>query len=265
MSAEKTAPAEIVRDAQAVIDEADAEIAAEGQGADPIDATDLAIRMAADKGVDLASVEGSGKEGRITVPDVDKFIKEREAEAESDVEASADPGTEEVAVEPTTPKKVDKPVRTGEASGVPSLPNIHDGLLEVYHIVRSIGAYGVGTWYEPIVSSDQVDENIARMFGEGWSLIHSQSLGYNPDGIAMLWVLGKFAEESPEREIPYQEILHLTRPVGGMGDDERSITGPAANSLINDYLQKGWDLASVESLDNPTGGGPVNLMWILVR
>ena len=42
-----------------------------------IDATDGAIKLAAENGVDLSEVQGSGSEGRVTQPDVAAFIKAR--------------------------------------------------------------------------------------------------------------------------------------------------------------------------------------------
>jgi len=43
-----------------------------------IEATDTARTLAEEHGIDLATLEGSGKEGRILKSDVEKAIKERE-------------------------------------------------------------------------------------------------------------------------------------------------------------------------------------------
>ena len=43
----------------------------------PPSATDAAIKLAEENGVDLAQVTGTGADGRITQPDVQKFIDER--------------------------------------------------------------------------------------------------------------------------------------------------------------------------------------------
>lgn len=51
---------------------ADAPPSAEGE----INATDGAIALAEESGVDLIGVEGSGKEGRIGVPDIRALIEE---------------------------------------------------------------------------------------------------------------------------------------------------------------------------------------------
>lgn len=48
--------------------------------ADAVDATPAAVELAQDEGIDLASIEGSGKEGRILKSDVEAAIREREGE-----------------------------------------------------------------------------------------------------------------------------------------------------------------------------------------
>ena len=42
--------------------------------AEELDATDSAVALAAELGVDLADVEGSGKDGRITKADVEALV-----------------------------------------------------------------------------------------------------------------------------------------------------------------------------------------------
>jgi hypothetical protein len=260
MTDSTTAPADVVAEIDDVIAEAEA---AETE-APVYDVTGLAQQMAEDYDVDLAEVEGTGKDGRIVVPDVDKYIKARAAEAEqAETEASADPGTEEAPAK-KTPSKQKPAKKTGEPSFVPSLPNINQGLIEVHHTIRAVAEVGSGDWFSSIVSVEDADENLGRMMGEGWSLLKTQSLGYGPDGIEMLWVFGRFDEDAQTREWPWREIHHITRRVGDLGDDGRGISGMAANALINGYLQSGWDLAAVEALDK-SAGGAVNMMWILVR
>jgi pyruvate/2-oxoglutarate dehydrogenase complex dihydrolipoamide acyltransferase (E2) component len=48
------------------------------------DATPKAEELAAEKGIDLDSVEGSGKDGRILVEDVEKVVEANEASTETD-------------------------------------------------------------------------------------------------------------------------------------------------------------------------------------
>jgi len=254
--------AEIVAEADDVMEQAEADMAAEA-GAEAtasaeadtkVDATDLARKMAKDYNILLTDVKGTGKDGRVTVPDVDKFRKALEAEAEL---AEKDPAeVVEVEEEVEEPKPITKKIVAGAL-----LPNVIVGLTDVYHIVRSVSKLGGMGWHSSRVSVADVDERLGEMLLEGWELVKSQPLGYGPEGIDMLWVLGKFGEGKVTR-YPYTEIMHMTRRVGG-GDVE-AISGTQANALISGYLQTGWDLALVEALDK-AAGGVINVMWILLR
>lgn len=53
---------------------------AEARPAEEVDVTDAARELAEEQGIDLASLEGTGKDGRILKGDVEKAIKEREEE-----------------------------------------------------------------------------------------------------------------------------------------------------------------------------------------
>jgi pyruvate/2-oxoglutarate dehydrogenase complex dihydrolipoamide acyltransferase (E2) component len=50
---------------------------AEPAGQTDVDATDAAVRLAEANGIDLGTVEGSGKDGRIVEPDIQKIIDAR--------------------------------------------------------------------------------------------------------------------------------------------------------------------------------------------
>ena len=257
---DQTTLADVVEEVDAVAKEAEAQMATEAEQA-AIDATDLARQMAQDYKVDLTEVKGTGKDGRVTVPDIDKFVKARDEEAEAEEvkteEVPEDAPVEKPVAEVEKPKPLKKQsVKAGE------LPNIFVGLEEIYHVVRSVDEMGMG-WQSSKVSVADVDENLGKMLSEGWELIHSQPLGFSQDGIDILWVLGRFAEGKVER-YPYHEIHHVVRRLGGLGEDGRGISGTAANALISGYLQSGWDLALVEALDKAAGGA-VNMMWILIR
>ncbi len=51
---------------------------------DEVDATEAAIELAEELGVDLSEIEGSGTEGRITKPDVEAFLEGTEDSVEED-------------------------------------------------------------------------------------------------------------------------------------------------------------------------------------
>jgi pyruvate/2-oxoglutarate dehydrogenase complex dihydrolipoamide acyltransferase (E2) component len=52
------------------------------------DATEPAAKLATDEGIDLATVTGTGKDGKITKGDVEDAVKARDAAAESDAAAA---------------------------------------------------------------------------------------------------------------------------------------------------------------------------------
>lgn len=57
----------------------DLEIAAAGgQGQSDVDATDAAVELADSEGIDLADVEGTGRDGKVTKGDVEDYIASRE-------------------------------------------------------------------------------------------------------------------------------------------------------------------------------------------
>ena len=251
-------PATLADELDAVIAEADAEL----QAPEGVSATEKALLYASDFGVDIAEVPGTGQDGKITVPDVQKFKKEMDAKAEAE---AAEP---EVVVEEAPPEEKPKPKKRPPKSAkamsdkTALLPSLRTGLKEVYHIVRSIHEYGMG-WESQTVTGVDADENIGKMLEDGWVIVHIQSLGIDMDGIRMLWVLGLPDEGYEEKFWPYREIQHLTRPIGSAGDDNRGLTGFQINEFVSGYLRDGWDLAMVEALG--MGTGVINMMWVLVR
>lgn len=228
-----------------------------------VDATDIAFQYASDYGIDIRDVKGTGKDGRITVPDVEKFKKALDAKEEEVVDQPVEEGKESDE-QPEVKSEAKKKAVKGKGTQIlPTFPNILVGLTEIYHVVRFINEYGMGDWDQLIVSGPEADDNLGKMLVAGFQLIHAQPLGYDENGIGMLWVLGKFAKKKVER-FPYQEVRHITQRIGGMGEDGRGITGKSANVMISGYLQAGYDLALIEALDSGVGG-VVNMMWILVR
>jgi len=239
-----------------------------------VDASDIAIKMGDDFGVDLSEVDGTGKDGRVIVPDVQKFIKARDeaaAKTEEELEKGADTQSDdqisdaESAGEPTTDEVtrfVPVEERIHQAAPFPNLPTQRVQLKEVHHIVRSVKEFGMG-WDQPFVSNEEADDHIGEMLQEGWEIVHVQPLGFGPEGIEMFWVMGVRADV-PERTTPYQEVRHIVRHVGSLGDDGRGVSGFQANDYINGMLNEGFDLALVRALGPSTGGG-INMMWVMVR
>jgi len=253
-------PATLLDEIDDVIAEGEAE-AAELTAPEGIKATAKALLYAGDFGVDIKLVTGTGTEGKITVPDVQKYKKEMDALVEA--EAAVPEVVVEEPKEEKPKKKPQKRVAKGKASTKAALvPSLRTGLSEVYHIVRSVHEFGMG-WESQIVTKDDADYNIGKMLQEGWVIVRIQALNVDMDGIRMLWVMGKPETPLAENVWPYREIQHFTRPLGGAGDDGRGITGEDANKLVSGYLMDGWDLAMVEALG--MGTGVVNVMWVLIR
>jgi large subunit ribosomal protein L21 len=78
----EVAPEPVVEETPAEVTEAAAEApeaAAEAQEAGEYDITPAAAELAAEHGIDLSTIEGSGKDGRILKSDIDKAIKEKDA------------------------------------------------------------------------------------------------------------------------------------------------------------------------------------------
>ena len=225
-----------------------------------VNATEKAVLYATDFGVDISEVTGTGKDGKITVPDVEKFHKEMQAKAEAEAaEPEEEPEAEE---EKPKPKKRPRKTAAEMKDKIALMPTLRTGLKDVYHIVRSIHEFGFG-WDQPTVTGKDADENIGKMLDEGWVIVHIQALGVDMDGIRMLWVLGLPDEGYEEKFWPYREIQHVVRPIGNLGADGRGLTDFQANEYISGYLREGWDLAMVTALG--MGTGQVNMMWVLVR
>ncbi|MCK5548037.1 MAG: E3 binding domain-containing protein [Thermoplasmata archaeon] len=263
MSDQPATVGELLKDAIAEGEELEALTAPEG-----VEATPKALLYARDFGVDISTVTGTGTEGKVTVPDVQKVKKEMDALAEAEATTVA---ADEPADEPKEEKpKKEKPKRKSQKAKralvgerVNLLPSLRAGLDEIYHIVRSIHEVGSMGWDGPIVSAIDADNEIGKMLSDGWYLVQLQTLGVDMDGIHMLWVLGKPSEGYEDSFYPYREIHHITRPVGSSGDDGRGLVGVRANELITGYLRDGWDIAMAKGLG--MGTGVVNMMWILVR
>ena len=77
VEAAKPAKAEAEKPAK-VAAEQPAEQPAKAEATVEVDATDTARELAAEAGIDLATIEGTGKEGRVLKSDVQKAIKARE-------------------------------------------------------------------------------------------------------------------------------------------------------------------------------------------
>jgi len=75
VKAEAEKPAKVEAEKPAKVE---AEKPAKAEAAVEIDATDTARELAAEAGIDLATIEGTGKEGRVLKADVQKAIKAQE-------------------------------------------------------------------------------------------------------------------------------------------------------------------------------------------
>jgi len=223
-----------------------------------------ALAYANDHGVELKGMKGTGSEGKITVPDVEKVYKaklEEEAAAKESDDKDVPEETSKKKPAQTKAKAKKSAVRKTRAAASPLLPTLRQGLAEVKHIKRSLNKYGTG-WENEIVSGEQADEKIGEYLTEGWILVHMQSLGITTDGLQMLWIIGKPTEEDL-RDWPYREIYHVVQNVGGVGPDGSGLTGFQADAWINSYLDEGWELAYVQAVAISEAG--MNMIWVLIR
>jgi hypothetical protein len=79
-----------------------------------VDVTPKAQELADEKGVDIASVEGSGKDGRVLVEDVEKVLEEKEASAKAEEAAQEEAEASMEAEDPAKDAEV-----VGEVGGDP--------------------------------------------------------------------------------------------------------------------------------------------------
>jgi len=256
-----TTPADVLREMDEVIEEAEA---AEGGEAQEIDATEKAREMADDFDVDLAEVKGTGADGRVTVMDVDRFVKARDEEQQIERE---DPQAEPKAEKQPKPKaksKAKAATLSENGLGPSSVPTVYAGLVDVHHVIRSMAEFGSGEWSRNPVARLLANEKLGEMLAEGWQLLKISNLGFGPDGINMVWIFGKFAADIAPRDYPYREIDHVTRSVGPLGDDSMGLSEASASAMVRGKLADGWDLASVDVLDRAPANR-LNFMWVFVR
>ena len=112
-----------------------------------VDATDIALQYANDYSINLSEVKGTGKDGRVTVPDVEKFKKaldakaEEGAQAEEEAQAEADHPVEEGKKgedQPSAKTKPKKKAVKGKGTKVlPALPNVFVDLTKIHIILTT--------------------------------------------------------------------------------------------------------------------------------
>ncbi|KKM86067.1 hypothetical protein LCGC14_1282740 [marine sediment metagenome] len=194
------------------------------------DATGLGLAMANDHGINLADVTGTGKDGRITVPDVEKVIKARDAEiAEAEAQAEADESAE-------APEFAE-----AEARAVP---------VESSEVVEEAAEAEAQTKDSDKANGDDKPADPPRKPRQKRrSKVGKQSV--------------PFATTLP-LHTSYVEIRHIKRTLNEFGfgwEGQEIVTGEAADENLGKLLQKGFVPIHIESLGLIFQGG-VQVLWI---
>jgi len=199
------------------------------------EATQAAILLARDGGLDLSEITGTGQDGKIKKSDVQTTLQVREKMAEAE-----------------------KEVKEVRLNAIQYLPDSFGRYESIYHYARTI--HPMGGLGEEIKSPQEIKDFIEQdFFAKGWELAFVEPLGFGPDGLAVLWIFGKLRESLQAR---HKEIWHIQRTLGS-NIMEGQITGFGADTYLNSYLNEGWSVFCAKALTR--GGSEVPMLWVLVR
>jgi len=119
----------------------------------------------------------------------------------------------------------------------------------VQHIVRTIWPTG-GPWEEQIINPTVANEEISRRMAAGWDILLCRSLRVRPEGIDIMWLLGKV--RAGETGKGFTQVKHVTKVImPGLSAQPPAITSARANTEVSEMLADGWTL--VEEMSKPTG------------
>ena len=198
-------------------------------------ATESAAALAREARIDLTEITGSGQNGRIIMRDVQAIVDERTKL----LEAATDP-------EGTLLQEIQY---LGDSFG---------RFDSIYHYARTI--HPMGGLGEEIKSPQEIKDFIEQdFFAKGWELAFVEPLGFGPDGLSVIWILGKVREGLKPR---HTEIWHIQRTLGS-NVMEGQITGFGANTYLNSFLSEGWSVFCAKPMSR--GGSEVPMIWVLVR
>lgn len=216
---------------------------------------------------DLADMEANNKGRKTVLAAVGPRISEIVAKEEQAIEAvaaepAADGGSLEApdltvaSLEDTTVPIVEE---TQEYPLEPSWTGELGRYTEVKHIARTM--HPMGGLDDSVITPSKANDYIEKHFANGYELIKVIPQGFGPDGVSILWVLGKLnAGETPK----HLEIWHIQRTLTDRpGLTDGGVSGFQADTYISSFFKDGWNLFTAEPLQK--GGTEIPMLWVLVR
>ena len=131
--------------------------------------------------------------------------------------------------------------------------------IEIKHISRTM--HPMGGLDERVTSPAKANQYIEKHFAMGFELIKVIPQGYGPDGVSILWVLGKLRDNQLPK---HSEIWHIQRTLTDRpGLTDGGVSGFQADTYISSFFKDGWKLFTAEPLQK--GGTEIPMLWVLVR
>jgi hypothetical protein len=130
--------------------------------------------------------------------------------------------------------------------------------IEIKHISRTM--HPMGGVDERIMSPVRLNELLEEYFADDFELIKVLPQGFGPDGVSILYVLGKVSEDLDSK---HTNIWHIQRTLTERPALSGGITGFQADKYLNSFLSEGWQLFAAQSLKE--GEAEIPMLWVLVR
>jgi len=130
--------------------------------------------------------------------------------------------------------------------------------VEIKHISRTM--HPMGGVDERIMSPVRLNEYLEEHFAQGFELIKVLPQGFGPDGVSILYVLGKV---DSDLESKHTNIWHIQRTLTERPALSGGITGFQADTYLNSFLSEGWQLFAANALKE--GEAEIPMLWVLVR
>ena len=130
--------------------------------------------------------------------------------------------------------------------------------VEIKHISRTM--HPMGGVDERIMSPVRLNEYLEEHFAQGFELIKVLPQGFGPDGVSILYVLGKVSSDLDSR---HTNIWHIQRTLTERPALSGGITGFQADTYLNSFLSEGWQLFAADALKE--GEAEIPMLWVLVR
>lgn len=212
---------------------------------------------------DLADGEANSKARKTVLAAVGPRISEIVANEEKAIEAVAagKSGLEAPDLSVASLEDTTVPLRqeTQEYPLEPSWTGELGRYIEIKHIARTM--HPMGGLDSTVITPTKANEYIEKHFANGYELVKVIPQGYGPDGVSILWVLGKLNDNQKPK---HQEIWHIQRTLTDRpGLTDAGVSGFQADTYISSFFKDGWNLFTAEPLQR--GGTEIPMLWVLVR